>query len=193
MEPSASSCPGKRSRNGLRGSLGWGSVLDRTAIPNCNLYNLEGLPASASGFLMTTASVDQQSRIHSFRYKIGKLSERKRGRLLPKRHQIKHLEFIVSWFGTRGSEVQILSPRPNYLTSITYRRKRYSLSAYFSGSSVHFPRQLLFIINNLEATLNPWVKTRGSGVRVRYVFIEGEHLRQLLLDACGALYVPTKS
>ena len=47
------------------------SVLDRTAILNCNLYNLEGLPASPSGFLMTTASVDQQSRIHSFRYKIG--------------------------------------------------------------------------------------------------------------------------
>jgi hypothetical protein len=31
--------------------------------------------------------------------------------LLPKRHQIKHLEFVVPSFGTRGSEVQILSPR----------------------------------------------------------------------------------
>ena len=43
----------------------------------------------------------------------GQLSERKSGRLLPKRHQIKHLEFVISWFGTRGSEVQILSPRPS--------------------------------------------------------------------------------
>src|SRR5580658_203497 len=40
------------------------------------------------------------------------LSERKGGLLTPKRHQIKHLEFVIAWFGTRGSEVQILSPRP---------------------------------------------------------------------------------
>jgi hypothetical protein len=43
------------SRNGLRGSLGRDSVLDRIAIPNFNLYNLEGRPESSSGFLMTTA------------------------------------------------------------------------------------------------------------------------------------------
>ena len=30
------------------------------------------------------------------------LSERKNGFLAPKRHQIKHLEFCISWFGTRG-------------------------------------------------------------------------------------------
>ena len=42
-----SSAMRKLSRNGLRGSLGWGSVLERTAIPNCNLYNLEGLSAFA--------------------------------------------------------------------------------------------------------------------------------------------------
>ncbi len=41
--------------------------------------------------------------------------------LLPKRHQIKHLEFVVSWFGTRGSEVQILSPRPIFsLARLTF-------------------------------------------------------------------------
>src|SRR5580658_1118275 len=40
------------------------------------------------------------------------LSERKGGLLTPKRHQIKPLEFVISWFGTRGPEVQILSPRP---------------------------------------------------------------------------------
>jgi hypothetical protein len=31
---------------------------------------------------------------------------------VPKRHQMKHLDFDLLWFGTRGSEVQILSPRP---------------------------------------------------------------------------------
>ena len=66
------------SRNGLRGSLGWGSLLDPIAIPNCNLYNLEGLPESPSGFLMTTAGVDQQSRIPSFRYTIGTTEREKK-------------------------------------------------------------------------------------------------------------------
>ena len=47
------------------------------------------------------------------------LSERKSGGLLPKRHQIKHLEFVISWFGTRGSEVQILSPRPSFISVVT--------------------------------------------------------------------------
>ncbi len=46
------------------------------------------------------------------------LSERKNGFLTPKRHQIKHLEFVISWFGTRGSEVQILSPRPIFSLSV---------------------------------------------------------------------------
>jgi hypothetical protein len=46
------------------------------------------------------------------------LSERKNGFLTPKRHQIKHLEFVIAWFGTRGSEVQILSPRPLSFSSI---------------------------------------------------------------------------
>jgi hypothetical protein len=47
-----------------------------------------------------------------FRYNFGTLSERKGGLLTPKRHQLKHLEFVLRSFGTRGSEVQILSPRP---------------------------------------------------------------------------------
>jgi len=37
------------------------------------------------------------------------LSERKRGMLLPKRHQIKHLDFVLPSFGTRPSEAKILS------------------------------------------------------------------------------------
>jgi hypothetical protein len=32
-------------------------VAGYAAIPDCNLYNREGLPASPSGFLMTTAKV----------------------------------------------------------------------------------------------------------------------------------------
>jgi hypothetical protein len=41
-------------------------VPEHAAIPDCNLYNREGLPALPSGFLMTTAqSVDQQLRIPS--------------------------------------------------------------------------------------------------------------------------------
>jgi hypothetical protein len=88
-------------------------VAEYAAIPDCNLYNREGLPASPSGFLMTTAKVSTNNcGFHSFRYKIGTTEREKRSRLPPKRHQIKHLEFVASWFGTRGSEVQILSPRP---------------------------------------------------------------------------------
>ena len=45
------------------------------------------------------------------------LRERKNGLLIPKRHQTKHLEFVLSQFGTRGSEVQILSPRPLFSVS----------------------------------------------------------------------------
>jgi hypothetical protein len=46
------------------------------------------------------------------------LRERKNGLLTPKRHQTKHLEFMQRWFGTRGSEVQILSPRPINLNPV---------------------------------------------------------------------------
>ena len=50
------------------------------AIPDWNLYKREVLPASPSGFLMTTTKVStQQLRIPSFRYKIG-TTERKKKR-----------------------------------------------------------------------------------------------------------------
>jgi hypothetical protein len=42
-----------------------------------------------------------------------------------------------------------------------------------------FSRGLLFIINRLEATLNPWVKTKGSRVRMLGYPAEGERLRHL--------------
>ena len=114
-------------------------VPEHAAIPDCNLYNREGLPASPSGFLMTTAKVSTNNcGFPLFGTRSVQLSERKRGTLLPKRHQIKHLEFVVSWFGTRGSEVQILSPRPSFLSlfqSFTLLRL-FQLFRYISGHSV---------------------------------------------------------
>ena len=50
---------------------------------------------------------------HRVRYNWGTTEKRERvGFLAPKRHQMKHLDFDLLIFGTRGSEVQILSPRP---------------------------------------------------------------------------------
>jgi hypothetical protein len=46
------------------------------------------------------------------------LHKRKNGLFVPTRLQKKHLELLLSEFWTRGSEVQILSPRP--ISSITY-------------------------------------------------------------------------
>jgi len=43
--------------------------------------------------------------------------------LLPKRHQIKHLEFVVSWFGTRGSEFKSSLP-DQQLSYIPFRNLR---------------------------------------------------------------------
>jgi hypothetical protein len=80
-------------------------------IPNCNLYNREGLPASPSDLLMTTAKVSTNNcGFPPFGTTSVQLSERKSSRLLPKRHQIKHLEFVVCWFGTRGGGSNPLSP-----------------------------------------------------------------------------------
>jgi hypothetical protein len=39
------------------------------------------------------------------------------------------LELVISWFGTRGSEVQILSPRPTFLESISYEHKERDFGA----------------------------------------------------------------
>ena len=64
------------------------------------------------------------------------LSERKNGFLTPKRHQIKHLEFVIAWFGTRGSEVQILSPRPIFL-SLFQSFRRLLPPQFFRYFSVH--------------------------------------------------------
>src|ERR1700674_598761 len=41
----------------------------------------------------------------------------------PKRHQTKHLEFVLPWFGTRGSEVRIL-PLPDQSFSQSLNRLR---------------------------------------------------------------------
>ena len=94
FQPNRARC-GVRRDSGLQSLQSGGSASVAVRLPNDNRQ-----------------SVDQQLRIPSFGTRSVQLSERKSGRLLPKRHQIKHLEFVVSWFGTRGSEVQILSPRP---------------------------------------------------------------------------------
>src|SRR6516225_981634 len=44
------------------------------------------------------------------------LRERKNGLPAPKRHQMKHLDFLIAFFGTRRSVVQIHSPRPLFLS-----------------------------------------------------------------------------
>jgi hypothetical protein len=105
------------------------------------------------------------------------LSERKRGRLLPKRHQIKHLEFVVSWFGTRGSEVQILSPRPTYLKSSDYRQEDALQTSVVVASSSRFSIQALFKVNSLGTGMSPYATTKGSKVRMVGYPAEGERLR----------------
>src|SRR5215471_17723094 len=49
------------------------------------------------------------------------LRERKKGLLAPKRHQMKHLDFLIAFFGTRRSVVQIHSPRPILSYPTTYK------------------------------------------------------------------------
>jgi hypothetical protein len=53
-------------------------VIEVTALPLRDGTRALRLPASPSGFLMTTASVDQQSRTPSFRYKIGTTEREKK-------------------------------------------------------------------------------------------------------------------
>ena len=50
------------------------------------------------------------------RYKFGTTKREKNGTLFPKRHQIKHLEFVRSWFGTMGSKVQISNFSPGQVS-----------------------------------------------------------------------------
>jgi hypothetical protein len=52
---------------------------------------------AVSVFRMTTAKVSQgQLRISCFRYNFGTTEREKNGTLFPKRHQTKHLEFVLS-------------------------------------------------------------------------------------------------
>jgi len=60
----------------------------------------------------------------------------------------------------QGSEAQILSPRPTYLQSITYRHKRFALDAYFIGSRIQSPSHMLFLISDLRTEMSPWGETR---------------------------------
>ena len=96
------------------------------------------------------------------RYNFGTTEREEEWFLTPKRHQIKHLEFVISWFGTRRPGVRIPSPRPNYLKSDNYRHKRFALDACFVGSKFYPPSHILFIISDLEAKMSPWGETRWS-------------------------------
>ena len=68
------------------------------ASPDCNLYDRDGLPASPfQSSDMTTAKVSHRHcGFPVFGTTSVQLSERNNGELFPKRHQIKHLEFVVS-------------------------------------------------------------------------------------------------
>ena len=58
------------------------------------------------------------------RYNFDTTEGRKNGILVPKRHQMEYLDFLILWLGTRGLEVQILSPRP-ILFQIFERHSRF--------------------------------------------------------------------
>jgi hypothetical protein len=79
--------------------------------------------------------------------------------LLPKRHQIKHLEFVISWFGTRGSEVQILSlPDQIFCNQSIAVFVRYASDVLFDGSRSYFTGftgQQLFTINEIGIEMTP--------------------------------------
>jgi hypothetical protein len=66
--------------------------------------------------------------------------------LVPKRHQIKHLEFLLPWFGTRRSKVQILSPRPILKLQITNLMETCDLLVLYQGvgsSNLFAPTNLI--------------------------------------------------
>lgn len=123
------------------------------------LAEAKALPAAEQDMLLLRRLVH---RFSSPRYNFGTTEREEEWFLTPKRHQIKHLEFVISWFGTRRPGVRIPSPRPNYLKSDNYRHKRFALDACFVGSKFYPPSHILFIISDLEAKMSPWGETRWS-------------------------------
>jgi hypothetical protein len=87
------------------------------------------LPRPAWNFAPCPSKLQGRGGLEDFGTTSVQLSERKNSFLVPKRHQMKHLEFLILLFGTRGSEVQILSPRPIHCIAIN------SLKAQFANSS----------------------------------------------------------
>jgi len=59
------------------------------------------------------STLGQIARVN-LRTTYGQLRGEKYRSLVPKRHQIKHLGFLLRWFGTRRPVVQIHSPRPSF-------------------------------------------------------------------------------
>src|ERR1700675_1258928 len=77
----------------------------------------QGKPALAAGNAEISQSLALGKRhpgrlLPSLRTTYGQLRGKANRVLVSKRHQIKRLEFLLPWFGTRRSKVQILSPRP---------------------------------------------------------------------------------
>ena len=73
--------------------------------------NIGWFSCAARGKLNSTIGIVRyETSILQSRYNIGAFEgERKSDFFVAKRHHIKHLDLDFIWFGTRGSEVQILS------------------------------------------------------------------------------------
>ncbi len=77
----------------------------RCALPSYNRFAIKLVcrkPVTCAEFFPTIVNGSRTLGTTSVQ-----LSERKNGFLTPKRHQIKHLEFVIPWFGTRESKIHI--------------------------------------------------------------------------------------
>ena len=85
-------------------------------------------------------SIFVSKRRYDSRYKFGTTEREKKGALIPKRHQTKHLEFVLPQFWIRGSEVQILPLPDQIFLSIPQ-----SVTPTFNSCRevYHFPRARL--------------------------------------------------
>jgi hypothetical protein len=97
---------------------------------------IRGAPSvSFLGFIKIWWSRLLPPRYYNFGITSVQLRERKDGFLAPKRHQMKHLDFLILLFLTRRSMVQIHSPRPlpNSCLSLAYATFSVFVLATFCG------------------------------------------------------------
>jgi hypothetical protein len=69
--------------------------------------------------------------------------------------------------------------RVAHLQSINYEHKKRDFGAEFGSSKLHLSISFPFLLNNLAATMNPWVTTKGSRVRMLRYPVECERLGHL--------------